>query len=87
MVRVDAGVKTGDLAEWLHARGKSLGYALMGFRLPTIAGAVATGSHGSSPRFDSVLASRVRSDPARRLGGDAADLLARARRRRRTGAR
>jgi FAD/FMN-containing dehydrogenase len=61
VVRVDAGVKTGDLAEWLHARGKSLGYALMGFRLPTVGGAVATGSHGSSPRFDSVLASRVRS--------------------------
>jgi len=60
VVRVDAGVKTGDLAEWLHSRGKSLGYALMGFRLPTVAGAVATGSHGSSPRFDSLLASRVR---------------------------
>jgi FAD/FMN-containing dehydrogenase len=59
-VLVDAGVKTGDLAEWLHARGKSLGYALMGFRLPTVAGAVATGSHGSSPKNDSVLASRVR---------------------------
>jgi FAD/FMN-containing dehydrogenase len=60
VVRVDAGVKTGDLAEWLHARNRSLGYALMGFRLPTVGGAVATGSHGSSPRFDSVLASRVR---------------------------
>jgi FAD/FMN-containing dehydrogenase len=59
-VLVDAGVKTGDLAEWLHARGKSLGYALMGFRLPTVAGAVATGSHGSSPKWDAVLASRVR---------------------------
>ena len=41
-VLVDAGVKLGDLSEWLHARGKSLGYALMGFRLPTIGGAVAT---------------------------------------------
>jgi FAD/FMN-containing dehydrogenase len=60
VVRVDAGVRTGDLAEWLHAQNKSLGYALMGFRLPTVGGAVATGSHGSSPRFDSVLASRVR---------------------------
>ena len=60
VVRVDAAVKTNDLAEWLHARGKSLGYALMGFRLPTVGGAVATGSHGSSPRFDAVLASRVR---------------------------
>jgi FAD/FMN-containing dehydrogenase len=60
VVRVDAGVKTNDLAEWLHTRGKSLGYALMGFRLPTVGGAVATGSHGSSPRFDAVLASRVR---------------------------
>ncbi len=61
VVRVDGGVKLGDLTEWLHARGRSLGYAVMGFRLPTIAGAVATGSHGSSPRYDSVLASRVRS--------------------------
>ena len=59
-VLVDAGVKTGDLAEWLHARNKSLGYALMGFRLPTVGGAVATGSHGSSPKWDAVLASRVR---------------------------
>lgn len=59
-VLVDAGVKLGDLSEWLHARGKSLGYALMGFRLPTIGGAVATGSHGSSPKWDAVLASRVR---------------------------
>jgi FAD/FMN-containing dehydrogenase len=59
-VLVDAGVKLGDLTEWLHARGKSLGYALMGFRLPTIGGAVATGSHGSSPKWDAVLASRVR---------------------------
>jgi FAD/FMN-containing dehydrogenase len=57
---VDAGVKLGDLTEWLHARGKSLGYAVMGFRLPTIAGAAATGSHGSSPKNDAVLASRVR---------------------------
>jgi FAD/FMN-containing dehydrogenase len=32
----------------------------MGFRLPTVAGAVATGSHGSAPRHDAVLASRVR---------------------------
>jgi FAD/FMN-containing dehydrogenase len=59
-VLVDAGVKLGDLTEWLHARSRSLGYAVMGFRLPTIAGAVATGSHGSSPKFDAVLASRVR---------------------------
>jgi FAD/FMN-containing dehydrogenase len=59
-VLVDAGVELGDLAEWLHARGKSLGYALMGFRLPTVGGAVATGSHGSSPKWDAVLASRVR---------------------------
>jgi FAD/FMN-containing dehydrogenase len=70
-VLVDAGVKLGDLAEWLHARGKSLGYALMGFRLPTIGGAVATGSHGSSPKWDAVLASRVRwielVDPAGNL--------------------
>lgn len=59
-VLVDAGVKLGDLTEWLHARGKSLGYALMGFRVPTVGGAVATGSHGSSPKWDAVLASRVR---------------------------
>ena len=61
VVRVDAGVKLGDLTEWLAARNRSLGYAVMGFRLPTIGGAVATGSHGSSPKFDAVLASRVRS--------------------------
>jgi FAD/FMN-containing dehydrogenase len=43
----------------------------MGFRLPTVGGAVATGSHGSSPKWDAVLASRVRwlelVDPAGNL--------------------
>ena len=60
VVRVGSGVVLGDLTEWLHQRNRSLGYAVMGYRLGTIGGQVATGSHGSSPKHDSVLASRVR---------------------------
>ena len=60
-VVVEPGVIIYDLAEWLHERGYSLGYTLMGFRGVTIAGAISTGSHGSSPRHTAVVSNRVES--------------------------
>lgn len=53
------GIRYGDLTRWLDERGRSLGFAVLGTRDPTIAGAIATGSHGSSPRHPSVISSRV----------------------------
>ena len=58
-VRVDAGVKLVELTEWLHDRGWSLGYALMGYNGVSLAGAIGTGSHGSSPKHSAVLSSKV----------------------------
>jgi len=59
VVSVDAGVTMEVLTEWLHERGKSLGFAIMGFRGVSIGGAVATGSHGSSTAHPAILSSRV----------------------------
>ena len=55
------GIRYGDLTRWLDERGRSLGFAVLGTRDPTIAGAIATASHGSSPRHPSVISSRVES--------------------------
>lgn len=58
-IEVDPGVKMHQLAEYLRSVDRSLGYAVFGFREATIAGAAATGSHGSSPKHSTVVASRV----------------------------
>src|SRR5579871_277901 len=60
-VMVQPSVIMADLGEWLHERDRSLGYAQLGFRAATIAGAIANGAHGSSPKHTSVLSSLVRS--------------------------
>lgn len=60
-VKVQAGVTMGQLSDWLSTKGKSLGYTLMGFRGISIAGAIGTGAHGSSPKYPSVLLSLVES--------------------------
>ncbi|MFN8792155.1 MAG: FAD-binding protein [Bdellovibrionales bacterium] len=49
-VSVEAGVLLGDLSEHLARQGLSMGFAFPAFRGLTIAGLVATGSHGSSRR-------------------------------------
>jgi hypothetical protein len=49
-VLAEAGVTLYQLSEWLHERNRSLGFITIGFRDVSIAGAAATGSHGSSPR-------------------------------------
>lgn len=60
-VEVEAGATMGDLADWLHERGKTLGYVQLGFRLATVGGAIATGAHGSSAKHTAVVASLVQA--------------------------
>lgn len=47
-----------ELAEYLHERGASIGYALVNWNM-TIAGAVAMGAHRSSLREASMVAAGV----------------------------
>lgn len=60
-VRVDGGVIIYDLAEYLHQHDKSLGFPLMGFRGVSMAGAAATGSHGSSPKHTAIISNIIAS--------------------------
>ncbi|RDB15179.1 D-arabinono-1,4-lactone oxidase [Hypsizygus marmoreus] len=55
-VVVEAGATFPQVAEWLHARGASLGYTLVNWNI-TIAGAVAMGAHRSSLREHSQVSS------------------------------
>jgi hypothetical protein len=61
VVVVQPGATLGALAEWLHKKDLSLGLTLIGYRGVTVAGSTATGSHGSSPKHNSVLANLIRS--------------------------
>lgn len=54
-VMIEAGVTFFQLAEYLHARGASVGYALVNWNI-TLAGSVAMGAHRSSLREDSMVA-------------------------------
>jgi L-gulonolactone oxidase len=54
-VMIEAGVTFFELAEYLHERGASIGYALVNWNM-TIAGAVAMGAHRSSLREASMVA-------------------------------
>jgi hypothetical protein len=56
-----AGMSIFELNDWLHARGYSLGLGTLEFRDATLAGAIATGAHGSSLQESSVISSRVES--------------------------
>lgn len=58
-VRLEPGVTLAELTEWLHTKGKSIGYPVMGFRGVTIAGAIATSSHGSSVKHSAVISNNV----------------------------
>lgn len=59
VVNAPAGMNLHELGEWLYARGKGLGYAHLGWRYPSVAGAIGTSTHGSSPSHSNVLAHRV----------------------------
>lgn len=56
-VRVPGGIRYGDLAPWLHARGRALAN-LASLPHISVAGAVATGTHGSGERVGT-LATQV----------------------------
>jgi len=60
-VVAEAGITIYDLNQWLHERGYSLGMGTLEFRDASIAGAIATGAHGSTLRGSSVLSSQVES--------------------------
>lgn len=58
-ISVQAGVKLGDLSEYLNTRGYTLGFAYPAYRDMTIAGLLSTGSHGSSRLHPAVSSQRI----------------------------
>jgi len=54
-IMIEAGVTFFELADYLHERGASIGYALVNWNM-TIAGAIAMGAHRSSLREASMVA-------------------------------
>jgi UDP-N-acetylenolpyruvoylglucosamine reductase len=54
VITVEAGVMLGTLTDYLFEKGFSLGFAMPEYRGLTIAGLVATGSHGSSRKHAAV---------------------------------
>lgn len=57
---VDASLTLGELNAMLSSQGYTLGFHNVFFRGVTVAGALATGAHGSNMRKSSVLSSRLR---------------------------
>ncbi|MEW6056799.1 MAG: D-arabinono-1,4-lactone oxidase [Bdellovibrionota bacterium] len=60
VVDVQPGVKLGDLQDWLHEKNLTLGLAVPNYPHITMAGGLATGSHGTSRLHPATLASAVR---------------------------
>lgn len=60
-VVVEPGVTERELTDWLHSRGRSIGYGLVGYRGITVGGLTATGAHGSSPKHSALLSSSIQS--------------------------
>jgi FAD/FMN-containing dehydrogenase len=56
---VQPGVTMIDFGDWLYARGLSIGYTHLGFRGVSVAGAIGTSAHGSSPVHNNALSQRV----------------------------
>lgn len=60
IIHAQAGVTVFELSEWLHQKGYALaGLPHMGFRDVTIGGAIATGSHGSTPKHHGVISNII----------------------------
>jgi len=59
VVEAEAGVRLGDLANYLATRGFSLGFAYPFYHGVTIAGLISTGSHGSSRMHSAVSSQNV----------------------------
>lgn len=55
------GVRMIDLGDHLQTKGLSIGFTHLGFRGVTVAGAIGTSAHGSSPTFNNALSQRVTS--------------------------
>ncbi|CAA0119791.1 L-gulono-1,4-lactone dehydrogenase [BD1-7 clade bacterium] len=59
VVSVAAGTNMHELGEWLYSRGKGLGYVHLGWRHVSVAGAIGTSAHGSSPKNRNILSHSV----------------------------
>jgi FAD/FMN-containing dehydrogenase len=60
VVEAESGITVFELSKWLDQKGFALdGLPHMGFRDVTIGGAMATGSHGSSPNLHGVISNIV----------------------------
>ena len=59
VVSVAAGTTMYELGEWLYERGRGIGWTHLGWADPSIAGAIGTSAHGSSPKHNNVLSHRV----------------------------
>lgn len=58
---VQPGVTMIELGDYLAVQGLSIGFTHLGFRGVTVAGAIGTSAHGSSPVFNNALSQRLRS--------------------------
>ncbi|MET0286068.1 MAG: FAD-binding protein [Polyangiales bacterium] len=56
---VQPGVTMIALGDWLEARQLGIGYTHLGFRGVTVAGAIGTSAHGSSPFHNNAIAQRL----------------------------
>lgn len=61
VVNVASGTNLHQLGEWLYQRDKGLGYVHLGWRDVSVAGALGTSAHGSSPKHRNVLSQQVAS--------------------------
>lgn len=59
VVNVAAGASLHEVGEWLFERNKGLGYVHLGWRDVSVAGALGTSAHGSSPKNRNVLSQQV----------------------------
>jgi FAD/FMN-containing dehydrogenase len=71
VLNVEAGAHIWDIAEYLHARGKALGYNIPGYGDISIGGFLAVGGHGSnavgSATVSSLVVSIDKMDPQGRI--------------------